>query len=155
MAALLDAMARLGREDGARVHVEGLRQEPIRSVADAARLIAAGAASRMVGGTSTNAESSRSHAVLTLRLTAELCGAADGLKRERNQRKFRAVAEQRGLGPLVPFRRKCGGCAELGWSTWPGSPQARWTCCGCDAHESKADCDERMGQRPPRKPRRH
>ena len=77
-----------------------------------------------------------------------------GLKRERNQRKFRAVAEQRGLGPLVPFRRKCGGCAELGWSTWPGSPQARWTCCGCDAHESKADCDERMGQRQPRKPRR-
>ena len=24
-----------------------------------------------------------------------------------------SLAERRGLGPFVPFRRKCGGCAEL------------------------------------------
>ena len=69
-----------------------------------------------------------------------------GLKRERNQKKFRAVAEARGLGPIVPFERKCASCDELGWSTWPGSPIAQWTCCGCDATQSKAECDQRMGQ---------
>lgn len=69
-----------------------------------------------------------------------------GLKRERNQRKFRAVAEQRGLGPFVPFDRVCGGCAQLGWSTWAGSPYERWTCCGCDATGTKRECDRRMGQ---------
>ena len=71
-----------------------------------------------------------------------------GLKRERNQKKFRAVAEARGLGPLVPFNRVCGGCDALGWSTWPGSVlvRRRWTCCGCDATATKAACDERMGQ---------
>ena len=72
-----------------------------------------------------------------------------GLKRERNQKKFRAIAEARGLGPHVPFRRKCASCAELGWSTWPGSSIGRWTCCGCDATQSKAECDWRMGQAPP------
>ena len=70
-----------------------------------------------------------------------------GLKRERNQKKFRALAERRGAGPFVPFDRTCGSCAALGWSTWPGSAHAGWTCCGCDATRSKADCDVRMGQR--------
>ena len=69
-----------------------------------------------------------------------------GLKREKNQKKFRAVAERRGLGPLVPFKRVCGTCAGLGWSTWPGSRVGGWTCCGCDATASKAECDRRMGQ---------
>ena len=68
-----------------------------------------------------------------------------GLKRERNQRKFHAIAERRGQGTFVPFRRVCGSCAELGWSTWASSPHARWTCCGCDATAPKADCNERMG----------
>ena len=68
-----------------------------------------------------------------------------GLKKERNQLKFRSVAASRGLGPFVPFRRKCGGCADMGWSTWPNSVHARsWTCCGCDATASKRDCDMRM-----------
>jgi hypothetical protein len=71
-----------------------------------------------------------------------------GLKRERNQRKFRAIAEARGLGRHVPFRRACGSCADLGWSTWPGSIHAGWACCGCDATRSKAECDGRMGQGP-------
>lgn len=70
-----------------------------------------------------------------------------GLKRERNQKKYRAIAEERGLGPFIPFRRKCRNCTALGWSKWPGSPQASWTCCGCDATMPKSDCDQRMGQR--------
>ena len=71
-----------------------------------------------------------------------------GLKRERNQKKFRAIAEARGLGPHLPFERACGSCAGLGWSTWPGSQVGQWTCCGCDATKSKAECDGRMGQGP-------
>ena len=67
-----------------------------------------------------------------------------GLKRERNQLKFRALAEARGLGKFIPFKRTCGACAKLGWSTWPGSPHAEWTCCGCDATRSKKTCDARM-----------
>ena len=69
-----------------------------------------------------------------------------GLKKEKNQRKFRDLVLHRGLGPFVPFRRKCGSCAAMGWSTWPGSVHGQWTCCGCDAAESKRTCDERMGQ---------
>ena len=70
-----------------------------------------------------------------------------GLKKEKNQLKFRGVVARRGLGPFVPFRRRCAGCAELGWSTWPGSIHGRrWTCCGCDSTLTKRDCDERMGQ---------
>ena len=53
-----------------------------RSRQDAVRLINTGAANRAVGGTSTNAESSRSHAVCTLHVTAELTGD-DGLARVR------------------------------------------------------------------------
>lgn len=68
-----------------------------------------------------------------------------GLKREKNQIKFRRIAEERGLGRFVPFDRKCGTCAELGWSTWPGAVHGQWTCCGCDATENKAACDARMG----------
>ena len=69
-----------------------------------------------------------------------------GLKKERNQRKFYDLALRRGMGPFVPFRRKCGNCAALGWSSWPGSPVSQWQCCGCDlAGESKAQCAERMG----------
>ena len=71
------------REDGARVVVEGLRQEPLSSPADAARLIAIGAAMRCVGGTTQNSESSRSHAVLTLRVTAQLACDDDGVRHER------------------------------------------------------------------------
>lgn len=68
-----------------------------------------------------------------------------GLKKERNQRKFYQLAMQRGMGPLVPFRRKCGNCAALGWSSWPTSPVRSWTCCGCDAvGESKRQCTGRM-----------
>lgn len=68
-----------------------------------------------------------------------------GLKKEKNQVKFREVVARRGLGPFVPFHRKCGSCAAMGWSTWPGSVHGRWTCCGCDAAaESKRTCDERM-----------
>lgn len=68
-----------------------------------------------------------------------------GLKKERNQRKFYQFAMQRGMGPLVPFRRKCGSCAALGWSSWPTSPVRSWTCCGCDAvGESKRQCTGRM-----------
>ena len=68
-----------------------------------------------------------------------------GLKRERNQRKFRAIAEARGLGHHVPFNRVCSTCADIGWSTWPDSPIGQWTCCGCDATRSKSECDNRMG----------
>lgn len=68
-----------------------------------------------------------------------------GLKREKNQVKFRRIAEVRGLGNFVPFDRKCGTCADLGWSSWPGAVHAQWTCCGCDATESRAACDARMG----------
>ena len=66
------------REDGARVHVEGLRRATIGDPSDAAALLAEGAANRAVGGTSTNLDSSRSHAVFTITLSAELSGA-DGL----------------------------------------------------------------------------
>ena len=70
-----------------------------------------------------------------------------GLKKEKNQRKFREVVMQRGMGAFVPFRRHCGNCASLGWSTWGASVHSRlWTCCGCDATASKRDCDERMSQ---------
>jgi hypothetical protein len=69
-----------------------------------------------------------------------------GLKRERNQKKFYELALRRGMGPFVPFRRKCGNCAALGWSSWPSSPVSHWRCCGCDAaSETKAKCEERMG----------
>ena len=69
-----------------------------------------------------------------------------GLKKERNQRKFYDLALRRGMGPFAPFRRKCGNCAALGWSSWPGSQANQWQCCGCDlAGESKAQCEERMG----------
>ena len=64
--------------DGGRVHVEGLRQEPISSIADAVRLIAAASSNRVTAGTNTNAESSRSHAVFTLKVTAELQGDEPG-----------------------------------------------------------------------------
>ena len=70
------------REDGARVHVEGLRRAPLEGLADAERLLALGAAHRTVGATSTNAASSRSHAIFSVSLAAELRGA-DGLVRER------------------------------------------------------------------------
>ena len=68
--------------EGGRVHVENLLREPISSLADAHRLIAIGTTNRTSAATTSNAESSRSHAVLTLRLTAELRGA-DGVKRQR------------------------------------------------------------------------
>ena len=71
------------REDGAsRVHVEGLRRVPIRNLEEAKQVLAAGAAARTVGATSTNATSSRSHTVFTLSVHAELRGE-DGLTRER------------------------------------------------------------------------
>ena len=69
---------RMREGDGGRVHVEGLRQEPISSIADAVRLIAAASSNRVTAGTNTNAESSRSHAVFTLKVTAELQGDEPG-----------------------------------------------------------------------------
>ena len=72
--------------------------------------------------------------------------AQQGAARERNQKKFYELALRRGMGPFVPFRRKCGNCAALGWSSWPSSPVSHWRCCGCDAaSETKAKCEERMG----------
>ena len=72
-----------------------------------------------------------------------------GLKKEKNQLKFQALAKRRALGPFIPFHRKCGSCSDMGWSNWPGSIHGRWTCCGCDANqETKGMCDQRMGQRP-------
>ena len=73
--------------DGGRVHVENLSHEPIRTIDDAVRLIARGTANRTTAGTSTNAESSRSHAVFTLKLTAEMRGD-DGVKRQRTYASF-------------------------------------------------------------------
>ena len=50
---------------------------------------------------------------------------------------------------FIPFRRKCGRCDEMGWSSWPGSAHAKWQCCGCDYKaESVKECEARMGQRP-------
>ena len=64
--------------------VENLTHEPIHSVDDAMRLISRGCANRTTAGTSTNAESSRSHAVFTLRLTADLeARGEDGMRRQR------------------------------------------------------------------------
>ena len=68
--------------DGGRTHVENLLHEPIVKLADATRLIAKGAANRTTAATATNAESSRAHAVFTLKLKAELTGA-DGTRRAR------------------------------------------------------------------------
>lgn len=39
-------------------------------------------------------------------------------------------AAGRGGGPFVPLPRVCDTCEALRWSTDPGSPYARWRCCG-------------------------
>jgi hypothetical protein len=43
---------------------------------------------------------------------------------------IRQKAIRTGAGPFVPFRRVCGSCESMGWSTWPESHTRRWTCCG-------------------------
>ena len=62
---------RIREDEAGKTSVEGLRHEPISSLQDAMRIIAIGGANRVVASTSQNAESSRSHAVFTLRVTVE------------------------------------------------------------------------------------
>ncbi|KAK9830576.1 hypothetical protein WJX81_000359 [Elliptochloris bilobata] len=65
------------REDLRRgVYVEGLCEEVVSSVEEAAALLARGAAARRVGETAMNRESSRSHSVFTLTLETRTAGAA-------------------------------------------------------------------------------
>jgi hypothetical protein len=58
-----------------------------------------------------------------------------------------ALIEQRTNATFVPFHRKCGTCADMGWSSWPGSRQNNWLCCGCDTvKESRRKCLKRTGK---------
>ena len=43
---------------------------------------------------------------------------------------FWAHASRASSGPFEPINRTCGTCAEMGWSTWPGSVVNGWRCCG-------------------------
>ena len=52
-----------------------------------------------------------------------------GLRTEK-QNAFREEAIRKGSGAFEPYRRTCGSCQDMGWSTWPDSPLNRWRCCG-------------------------
>jgi len=71
------------REDtalgGRGIHVEGLFESPVRSCGDVLALIEKAQARRAVGQTNMNEHSSRSHAVVTLKIASCDCGDAEGI----------------------------------------------------------------------------
>ncbi|KAJ1621225.1 P-loop containing nucleoside triphosphate hydrolase protein [Pavlovales sp. CCMP2436] len=69
--------ARAGDPSGA-ISLAGARQRVLRSAADALKCVQAGVLSRATASTAMNATSSRSHAVLTLTVDADLTGQAGG-----------------------------------------------------------------------------
>lgn len=52
-----------------------------------------------------------------------------GLRTEKHLA-FRYAAKQAGAGRFEPVERRCGTCASMGWTTWPGTPMRHWRCCG-------------------------
>ena len=64
-----------------------------------------------------------------------------------NRLKLLAFARQRGSGPFIPYKRTCGDCASMGWSTWPGSHIHRWTCCGDQAPKAEQSPAQQKGRR--------
>lgn len=102
------------REDVSRggkgVYVDGLAQVNVMGELDVLECLACGNANRMVGSTLMNAESSRSHALLTLTLQQKL---ADGSTKAR--RLPLACALPPSPPPLVPARSAlCRACFPLG-----------------------------------------
>ena len=64
-----------------------------------------------------------------------------------NRLKLLAFARQQGSGPFIPYKRTCGDCASMGWSTWPGSHIHRWTCCGDQAPKAEQSPAQQKGRR--------
>ena len=52
-----------------------------------------------------------------------------GLRTEK-QTAFREEAARKGSGEFEPYRRTCGSCKGMGWTTWATSPMNQWRCCG-------------------------
>ena len=59
-----------------------------------------------------------------------------GLKGAHNP--FWGYARDRAGAAFEPTRRVCATCAEMGWSTWPGSAVNAWRCCGAAVPRSSS-----------------